>query len=346
MLREEIVKKILERYQEDQGVDKEEKVASIVEDIITVRTITSKAAVPLEKHPSPLIRVLNSLYKRMENIVEAIKEKIASSKLLRKIDMDLYAADIPITASQYISLVVTASVVLSGISILITPLLIAAGLPASLVILIPPSIFIVSLLFGIKYPEMKAVARGREMEKELPFALRHLAVVIRSGMSLYNAMESIAAADYGVLSKEFKRTVKEISEGKTTEEALESMAVRSKSRSVRLAVSQIIRALRVGGGLSDAVKRIAEDVAFEQRNRIREFAEKLNLVGVVFMFAGIVLPSLLSILAGIGNAPLGVNLLQAFALPIETLVTIYLVGIPAFMLVILLFVKQSDPMGE
>ncbi|NPA86635.1 MAG: type II secretion system F family protein, partial [Candidatus Diapherotrites archaeon] len=109
---------------------------------------------------------------------------------------------------------------------------------------------------------------------------------------------------------------------------------------------QIVRALRIGGNLSDAIERIAEDLTFEQLVRVREFSEKLNLVGIVFMFVGIVFPTLLAILNGIGNAPLGTNLLAGFAMPLSTLITIYLIGIPLFMLVILLFVKRADPLGE
>ena len=346
---DEIVKRVLERYKEEGTyIPQEEETPESIKEIILARTIASKTAPPLENHPSNLVRTLGNLYKHLKGIVDRLSEKLVNNKLMRRIDLALYSANIKLTATQYISIVLTISLILSVITFLLFPLLtLNFGLLALISAPIAAiSVFFLTFLLGIYYPERKAKARGEEMEKELPFALRHLAVVIRSGMSLYNAIESIASANYGILSEEFRRTLREISEGKTTEEALESLALRSHSKGVRRTVSQIIRALRIGGNLSDAVERIAEDLTFEQLARVKEFSEKLNMVGIVFMFVGIVFPTLLAILNGIGNAPLGVNLLASFAMPESLLVSIYIIGIPLFMLIMILFVKKTDPLGE
>ena len=349
LLSEEIVKRVLEKYEEEGTyVPAEEKEAESLKDILTVRTITSKVAVSLDSYPSPVVRTLGKLYEKMKNFVDRIAERLVNTKVMRDLDFELYAANIPLTAGQYVSLVITASIIISLLSLLFAPFLIVRlGLVG--IVSAPLLAFIVFFLIfsaGMTYPLRMARMRGQRMEKELPFALRHLAVVIRSGMSLYQAMESIASAEYGILSEEFRRTLREISEGKTTEEALESLALRSHSRAMRRTVSQIIRALRIGGNLSDAIKRIAEDLTFEQVMKIREFSEKLNLVGVVFMFVGVVFPTLLAMLNGIGHAPIGINILAGFALPINVLAALYLVVIPLFMVVILLFVKFADPLGE
>ncbi len=346
---DEIVKRVLERYKEEGTyIPQEEETPESIKEIILARTIASKTAPPLENHPSNLVRTLGNLYKHLKGIVDRLSEKLVNNKLMRRVDLALYSANIKLTATQYVSIVLTISLILSIITFLLFPLLtLNFGLLALVSAPIAAiAVFFLTFLLGIYYPERKAKARGAEMEKELPFALRHLAVVIRSGMSLYNAIESIASANYGILSEEFRRTLREISEGKTTEEALESLALRSHSKGVRRTVSQIIRALRIGGNLSDAVERIAEDLTFEQLARVKEFSEKLNMVGIVFMFVGIVFPTLLAILNGIGNAPLGVNLLASFAMPESLLVSIYIIGIPLFMLIMILFVKKTDPLGE
>ena len=342
---DEIVKKVLEKYREEGSFVPEEETPEAIKEILTVRTITSKAEIPLESHPSPIVRFLGSLHERLKVIVEKIENKIVNSKLLRKIDFDLYAANIKLTASQYVGISLTLALLVGIFTAILLPivgrsLLSIVSAPIAGIIA-----FFITFILALNYPSQVAKARGEKIEKELPFALRHLAVVIRSGMSLYNAMESIASANYGVLSEEFKRTLKEISEGKTTEEALEALALRSHSRGMRRAVSQILRALRIGGNLSDAIRRIAEDVAFEQRNRVRAFTEKLSLVSLVFMYVGIVFPTMLAILNAIGNAPLGTNLLASFALEREALVTIYLIGVPVFLGFIFLFVKRADPLG-
>ncbi len=347
LLSEEIVRRVLERYREEgEYIPEEEEIPESIEDIITMRTIASKTATSLEEHPSPVVRFLGGIYERMRGIVDRVAERLVDNRLMRRIDLELYSANIPLTAAQFVGLVLTVSILAGVLTLIVAPILLRGS---TVLLLSTPIIailvFFLVFLLGMSYPSRKARARGVEIEKELPFALRHLAVVIRSGMSLYNAMESIASSDYGVLSEEFRRTLREISEGKTTEEALESLALRAKSRGMRRTVSQIIRALRIGGNLSDAIRRIAEDLAYEQRMRVREFSEKLNLVGVVFMFVGIVFPTLMAILTGIGNAPLGTNLLAAFAMPPSALMTIYWVAIPAFMLIIITFVRKADPLG-
>ncbi len=355
LLPEEVVEKIIEKYREKQNVEvmeeKEEKAETAVHNIITVRSIMSRITVPLTEHPSDIIRFFGKIYEKYKNLYDRLLEKLANNELLRKLDFELYAANIKLTARQYVIISLVFASVMALLSLVAVGLLMVISASNPIVaalntFLTPLIVFIIAFGAALSYPRMKTNERASVMEKELPFALRHLAVVIRSGMSLYNAMESIAAARYKVLSEEFKRTLREISQGKTTEEALESFALRSRSKWVRLAISQILRSLRVGGNLSDAIKRIAEDLSFEQRNRVREFAEKLNMIGVVFMFAGIVFPAILSMLAGIGNAPMQNNILQAFGMPPETLRVIYLVAIPFFMLVLAIFVRRSDPLAS
>ncbi len=343
---DEIVRKVLEKYREQgEFVPDDEEAPEAIKEILTVRTLTSKASVPLESHPSPVVRFLGRLYERIKGVVERIQGRIVNMKLLRKIDFDLYSANIKLTASQYVGISLTLALLVGIATALLLPLI---GRSVLTVVSAPVAgvvAFFITFLLAINYPAQVARSRGEKIEKELPFALRHLAVVIRSGMSLYNAMESIATANYGVLSEEFRRTLREISEGKTTEEALEALGLRSHSRAMRRAVSQILRALRIGGNLSDAIRRIAEDVAFEQRNKVRSFTEKLSLVSLVFMYVGIVFPTMLAILNAIGNAPLGTNLLASFAFDSTVLTTIYLLGIPLFLGFIFLFVKRSDPLG-
>jgi flagellar protein FlaJ len=342
---DEIVKKVLEKYQEEGFYREEDETPEAVKEILAVRTITSQASIPLESHPSPIVRFLGRLHDAMEGIVERIQNRLVNLKLLRKIDFELYSANIKLTASQYVGISITLALLIGILTTILIPiywrsLLTVISAPVAGIVA-----FFLTFVLALWYPAQKAKARGDAIEKELPFALRHLAVVIRSGMSLYNAMESIASANYGVLSEEFKRTLKEISEGKTTEEALEALALRSHSRAMRRTVSQILRSLRIGGKLSDAIRRIAEDVAFEQRNRVVAFTEKLNLVGIVFMYAGVVFPTMLAILNTIGNAPLSTNLLASFALSGGALMGLYLLGVPLFLFIIMLFVKLSDPLG-
>jgi flagellar protein FlaJ len=79
---------------------------------------------------------------------------------------------------------------------------------------------------------------------------------------------------------------------------------RNRSRGLRRAISQILRALRTGGRVSDVIANIADDVAFETRMRIRDFTETLNLVSIVYIMVAVVAPVALTILSAVVQLPL------------------------------------------
>ncbi len=352
--REEIKKlgKIVEKKEKERireiGLESEEDTSRIMEEILISKTLSSRSVQGMEEHPSPIVRTLASVYRKIKLVVDSIVERIAKSDLLLKLDMDLYAANIPLTAGQYLSISVTAALLLSIIASIVVAATTVPGnalFGVSLSLLSFIATFIISLFFALRYPHNVAVSRFTEAEKELPYALRHMAVILRAGASIYSSLQSIAMTDYGKLSEEFRRTLNEIAQGKSTEEALNSLALRSKSQAIRRAVSQLVRSLRIGGRVSEVIMDIADDVAFEQRAKIAEFAEKMNLVGVIFMFVVVVFPTLVSILNGIGYAPVE-GILSSFAMPLPTLLLFYFVLVPGFVLLIMWFVKKSDPTGR
>jgi len=159
---------------------------------------------------------------------------------------------------------------------------------------------------------------------------------------LYKTLQTIAQADYGVLSEEFARTIAEIEEGTDTRDALRHFASRTQSKAMRNALLHIIRALKTGGNLSDIMNRIAEDVSFELRMRMRDFAEKMNFLGVIFIFSGIVLPVFVAILGAIANAPLGF-ISQAIPLSVPLLMMFYLLFMPAVLILLMYYLYIAQP---
>jgi len=98
--------------------------------------------------------------------------------------------------------------------------------------------------------------------------------------------------------------------------------------------------MRTGGNLSDAMSQIAEDVSFELRMRTRDFAEKMNFFGVLFIVTAIVLPVFLAIVAGITNAPIGI---ESAAISPEFVALTYLVGLPLLLVYLIAYLVFSQP---
>jgi flagellar protein FlaJ len=127
---------------------------------------------------------------------------------------------------------------------------------------------------------------------------------LKAGIGLYKTIQTIAANDYGVLSDEFARTITEIEEGSDTRIALKHLALRTQSKALKKTINHVLRAMRIGGNLSDAMSSIADDVADEMRNKILEFSQSMNFFAVIFIFAGIVMPVAIMILGAIRNSPI------------------------------------------
>ncbi len=276
---------------------------------------------------SPYARVLGHLYFSLHGLFERIGAFIESLPQTKTLNYFLYSANMPYSPKQWIAMVSVVSilVLIAAFSLgelfflflryiaqqrqlELSPLVVAL----SYIIPIFGAFFLMllSILVGFLIPQSNAQKRGDECSTELPFALRHMATELRAGIGLYKTLQTIAKADYGVLSQEFSRTIGEIEEGTDTRDALRHFAARTQSKPLSNALRHIMRALRTGGNLSEIMGTIAGDVSFDLRMRVRDYSEKLNFFGVIFIFAGIVMPVFVGVMAAIvnGGLPLGITI--------------------------------------
>lgn len=295
---------------------------------------------------SAWVRQLGKLYLRLRNPLRPLGRMIASLPPAKTLGFFLYSANMRYSLRQYLAL--TTSVTLLA---LVAGLLV--GILASFLINFNPlaGIF-VTVFLGVMFaqfaallmlllPRNKAQERGAAASSELPFALRHMAAELKAGIGLYRTIQIISAADYGVLSEEFARTTTEIEEGTDAKDSLRNMAFRVQSVGLRNALMHVIRAMKTGGNLSEVMNEIAEDIASEERNQIREFAEKMNFFGVLFIFAGIVFPSMAITLGGIRAAPLPLQI----DIPVTpmALAILFFVIMPLVLGLLLLYLKNIQP---
>lgn len=206
------------------------------------------------------------------------------------------------------------------------------------------SFFVVGLLF-LLIPRSRAKSRAASLNLELPFALRHMGTELRAGIGLYKTLQTIAQADYGVLSEEFSRTITEIEEGTDTKDALRNFADRTQSKALRGSLTHIIRALKTGGSLSQIMSDIAEDVSFDLRMKMRDFAEKMNFFGVIFIFLAIVLPVFIAILGSVANAPLGGtgSIFASLPLDVFTITLFYILFMPLILAYMIFYLYIIQP---
>ncbi len=342
---DEIVERMLKKYEEEgmftEGGGEEYKP---LEQLITPSISISGSPEDLAKSKNVLVRFVGMIYLALKTYFDRLAERLFNTGFIRRLDLALYAANMPFTGLQYaiFSLVLSAVVGILAFVVGLSYAFISGDIVAPVLGIL---LFLFMFAVLIYYPYTRARARARAAEKQLPYALRHLAVILRSGAGFYQALKMVAAGGYGVLSEEFRRTVREIDEGKSTKEALSNLALRMRgSRGIRRAVAQLLRALRVGGRISDVISEIAKDVAFEQRAKIAQYGERLNVFGIFFMFLSVVFPTMLAMLSAVGYSPAARTILSALRIPIPTLQMLYLVVFPAAILLYMHLIRSMDPM--
>jgi flagellar protein FlaJ len=344
---EKIVSKMKKKYRE-QGLEFEEAGGKLRElrAIIAegeAAKINVQPVEDLKEFRNPAVRQLGNFYLVFKSVLSPIAGIVKKFPLGKELAYYLYSANMPYSAQQYLAISV-AGAVLAGFFGLLLGIALWLLLKITPLIIIVPAIllFIFVLLVILLIPKSAAQRRGDALSAELPFALRHMATELKAGIGLYRTLQAVATSDYGVLSQEFSRTISEIEEGTDTKDALRHFALRTQSKNMRSALLHIIRAIKTGGNLSDTMGKVAEDVSFELRMKVRDFAEKMNFFGVIFIFGAIVAPVFIAVLGSIVNAPLGLSLGSLPLTPVNILI-IYLVAMPLALVFLIFYLKMIQP---
>ena len=189
----------------------------------------------------------------------------------------------------------------------------------------------------VYYPQIKEKNSYSNLNKELPYALRHMGIELKSGKGLHDTLLTIRNADYGVLSDEFNRVLEEIKYGKPTEESLLEMSHRVKSEGLKRTIHQIIGTLRVGGNLANSLDVIAQDISFETRIKLKEYSQKLNSFILIYTFIAILAPVIILIMAMAGSAVMG-DMISG-----NLLLIIYSLFFPLIVMFMGMLIKKLEP---
>lgn len=256
------------------------------------------------------------------------------ARFFRGLGDDLHRANIDIAPERYAALILGEGIIVGALAAVIAALL----QPHVLLALVAGVVaFGGAVALGRAQPGRKARSRATEVDRMLPFALRHMATHLTSGIGLPETMVSVARADYGALSKEFGWAIDEMNAGASVEEALAAVDKRVGSRPLRHATRQIRRAMRTGGDLARVLGLLADETAFELRMKLRGYTQSLNLLTMVYMFASAVLPAMLLVVVSISSR------MGRAALTPETAALLYLVLLPLMLLYFAMIIKRAEP---
>ena len=192
-------------------------------------------------------------------------------------------------------------------------------------------------VFMLYFPKIQQRRSYDDLNFELPYALRHMSTELKAGKGLHDTLLTISMADYGSLSVEFKRVLKEIKYGKSSEVALMEMSTRVSSDGLSRAIHQIIGTLRVGGNLANSLTVIAEDISFDMQIKLKEYSQKLNGFILIYTFVAILAPVIILIMLMAASTVVG-DVVSG-----EMVLMMYIFFFPLIVVFMGLFIKKLEP---
>ncbi|MDE1824834.1 MAG: type II secretion system F family protein [Candidatus Micrarchaeota archaeon] len=188
----------------------------------------------------------------------------------------------------------------------------------------------------MSYPVDRSRNIGKDVERDILFAMRDIVIGMRSGMPLYNAMTAVSSG-YGSASKEFRKIVELVQLGQPIDKAIEDVSRRSLSKTFKRMTLQASVSIRSGADIVSALQGVLDEVSQERVIELRRYGQRLNALAMFYMLFGVIFPSM-----GIAVAVILTTFISIFTINATTLIAA-LVGIFFLQMVFLNIMRTSRP---
>ncbi len=216
--------------------------------------------------------------------------------LFPSLSVRLKQAEMEVSADKYLGKSIISSLFFGFFGLMIMILFNFIASPGDnflvFVVFIPVFLSAIVFIYKLAGPSMVVSKRVLDIESNLLFSLRHLLVEMRSGINNYDSFVSLSKSDYGAVSVEFSKLVKNISYGVSETQALEELMIKNPSMNFRRVLWQILNAIRSGSDLSGIIEELVKEYSLEQKTKIKMYGGQLNSLALVYMIFAIIMPSI------------------------------------------------------
>ncbi|MEM7033584.1 MAG: type II secretion system F family protein [Chloroflexota bacterium] len=188
-------------------------------------------------------------------LTQNIDEALEGRGFARKISTDLARANLTITVTEYILVIILSIVVTAALAFFIYDRNLIMTLVGAVVGFFLPRFYL----------NLRKSRRLKAFDDQLGDTINLMASGIQAGYSFLMAMESVGEEMPNPVSEEFNRVVREISLGVPTEQALNNMLRRIPSDDLELLITAVNLSSEVGGNLSEILEIIGHVI----RERVR-----------------------------------------------------------------------------
>jgi tight adherence protein B len=207
-----------------------------------------------EPIPQQLVLAETTLVRRIVHVAAGFADRV---RLLPHVAATLEDAAVPLRASEALFFALAAAVLLAFFTFAASGSVLAATVMLALAVAFPP----VSLRILIN-------RRRQVFQRQLPDVLRMLAGALRSGLSLQQALQSVAQEVEEPVGTELRRATAQVRLGQSIETALAEAGQRMKNPDWDIAVGAIGIQREMGGNLAELLNRVADTMVARQRLRM------------------------------------------------------------------------------
>jgi pilus assembly protein TadC len=266
--------------------------------------------------------------------VTAISKKY--EKRMKELELKLKQAGIPETPEKFVKKILVASFFYTVmINVIIALAILKYNIGIFLIIPIFPISFFGLFSYLLKFPDIRKIRRGKDIEREAVFVGRHLLIELASGISLYDSLKGVAK-NFKSSGNVFQQIVDNVKMGTPLEEALEEGIEQCPSKNLQRILWQVNNSLQTGTDVTKSLSSVVDQISKEQMIDIKRYGRKLNPLAMFYMVLAVVIPSLgitlLIILSTLIKFPLNLQTL---------LLTAGLVGVVQFAFISI--IKSSRP---
>jgi tight adherence protein B len=134
------------------------------------------------------------------------------------------------------------------------------------------------------YIQFRKKKRAELLNDQIADSLTGMSNSLRAGYSFQQAMDLVSKETTGPLTVEYRRTLREINMGITTEQALQNLIQRAENEDMELMISAVLIQRQIGGNLAEIFDKISDTI--RQRIRMQGEVRTMTAQG---RFSGIVL---------------------------------------------------------
>lgn len=221
-------------------------------------------------------------------ISDGLERALGELRQVKRLQAMIDRANLPLHAGELLALCAGTAIFFSLIAaVFASPPLVILG------------VFVVFGSLPIAYVSIKATARIKQFENQLPDLLITIAASLKAGHSFRQGIQSVVDEGADPAAKEFRRVLTETQLGKPMDDALSDLAARIGSKNLTFVINAVTIQRQIGGALAGLFDMVSETV--RQRQQFSRKVKGLTAMGRMSAYVLVGLPFFIAVIVTMMN---------------------------------------------